>query len=84
MIRFTLKIALAFYGQIDPNFQKCPSIIMNNDVLYSFQKEMQHFLSCLSFGEECMPVNLGLYIIPTILMVTTCQKTHFKITSKTI
>ncbi len=48
-------------------------------LLHSFSNEMQHFGSCLSFGEECIPVNLGLYIISTMLMVTTCQKPHFKI-----
>ncbi len=48
-------------------------------VIHSFSKETQHFGSCLSFGEECIPVNLGLYIISTVLMVTTCQKPYFKI-----
>ena len=28
--------------------------------LQSFQKEKQHFWSCLSFRAECIPVNLGL------------------------
>ena len=27
--------------------------------LHSFRKETQHFWSCISFGEECMPVNMG-------------------------
>ena len=31
--------------------------------LHSFPKETQHFWSCPSFGEECIPVNLGLYIV---------------------
>ncbi len=39
-------------------------------VLHSFSKETQHFGSCLSFGEECIQVNLGLYIIATMLIVT--------------
>ena len=30
--------------------------------LHSFSKETQLFGSCLSFGEECIPVNLGLYM----------------------
>ena len=45
--------------------------------LHPFRKEMQHF--CLSFGEECMPVNMGSYIILTMLTATTCQKTHLNI-----
>ncbi len=47
--------------------------------VHSFSKERQQFGSYLSFGEECIPVNLGLYIISTMLMVTTSQKPHFKI-----
>ncbi len=43
-----------------------------------FSKEWQHFWSCLSFGEECIPLNIGLYMISTMLMVTTCQKPHLK------
>ncbi len=30
--------------------------------VHSFSKETQHFRSCLSFVEECIPVNLGLYM----------------------
>ena len=31
-------------------------------IIHSFPKETQHLWSCLSLGEECMPVNLELYI----------------------
>ncbi len=34
--------------------------------LHSVSKELQHFWSCLSVGEECIPMNMGLYIISTI------------------
>ncbi len=32
-------------------------------IVHSFSKETQHLGSCLSFGEEYIPVDLGLYII---------------------
>ncbi len=51
----------------------------HSDLLQSFPKETQHFWSCVSLGEECIRVNLGLCIILTMLMVTTCWKPHFKI-----
>ena len=38
--------------------------------LHSFPKETQHFLKCLSFGEECMPVKLELYTILALLIKT--------------
>ena len=34
------------------------------------------FLKLPFFGEECIPMNMQLYIISTILMVTTYQKPH--------
>ncbi len=34
--------------------------------IHSVSKESQHFWSCLSFGEECIPMNMGAYIISTI------------------
>ncbi len=49
------------------------------DSVQSFREETQHFRSYLSFGKECIPVNLELYIISTMLMVKTCQKPHCKI-----
>ncbi len=58
------------------SIKKLPSFIQ------SFRKETQHFRSCLSFGEEFIPVNLGLYIISTMLMVTTCQKPHLTKSSR--
>ena len=33
-----------------------------NDI-HSSPKETQVFGSCISFGEDCMPLNLGSYII---------------------
>ncbi len=42
--------------------------------LHSFKKETQLFWSCLSFGEECMPLNQELYSILTMLVLTTCRK----------
>ncbi len=30
--------------------------------LHSVSKESQHFWSCLSFGEECIPMNMGLLL----------------------
>ncbi len=38
-------------------------------LIHSFPKETQHFWSWVSFGEECIPVNLWLYIILTMLML---------------
>ncbi len=49
------------------------------DKVHSFPKGTQHFWSCLSFGEECTPVNLGLYLISTMLMATTCQKPPLRV-----
>ncbi len=37
--------------------------------LHSVSKEMQFFWSCISFEEECLPMNKGLYIIVTMLLV---------------
>ncbi len=37
------------------------AIIFNMTRIHSVSKEMQLFLNCLSFGEECIPMNMGLY-----------------------
>ena len=45
--------------------------------LHSFSKETQHFGSCLSFGEECIPVNLELYIISkTYMQISHNPRSH--------
>ena len=44
------------------------NLFLNIPILHSFPKETQHSWSCVSFGEECIPVNLGLCIILTMLI----------------
>ena len=40
-------------------------------VVHPVSKESQHFWSCLSFREECIPMNIGLYIISTCRFLMT-------------
>ena len=49
--------------------------------IHSSPKETQLFWSCLPFGEECRLVNFGPNVISTMLLITICQKTHFKMSS---
>ncbi len=37
------------------------------------------FVSCLAFWEKCISVNLGLYKISQVLLITICKRPHSKI-----
>ncbi len=47
--------------------------------LHSSPKETQVFCSCLSLGEECTSFNFIPKVICRMLLVTICQRPHFKI-----
>ncbi len=78
---FIIKIEVYNTGPLyHVNIQNC-CISIQLAIYYtgSSPKEMQGFESCISFGVDCMPVDLGSCIISTRLLVTNCRKPHVKV-----
>ncbi len=59
-------VSLMNFSEIDP------AQMINGRHVHSSPKETQVFQSCISFGEDCMSLNLESYIISTMLLVGNC------------